>query len=215
MTLTPEAFPWIVAPALRKLTPNRYDPGVAPAGYVRELELVVVHYTAAGPASGSVAWLCNPEAKASAHLVIDRDGTAYQLAPLTSRTWHAGGKSSSWRGGSVNSRSIGIELANYGPLNRTPDGLATSTGRIFRGPTVTDGAGKAWEAYTVPQVDTLAMVLELLACKWPILRTADERPGQASRICGHQDVDPTRKRDPGPALDLALLRSTVQRGSAP
>lgn len=215
MILMPNAFPWIVAPALRKLTPNRYDPGIAPAGYVREIELVIVHFTAAGAASGSVSWLVNPEAKASAHLVIDRDGTAYQLAPLTSRTWHAGGKSSSWRGGSVNSRSIGIELANYGPLTRTADGLATSTGRLYRGPVVTDGKGQAWEAYTTPQVDTLAMVLELLACKWPILRVADEKPGELPRICGHQDVDPTRKRDPGPALDLAALRSTVQRGSTP
>lgn len=211
--LTPDDFPWIVPPECRKLTPNRYDPETRP-GYVRAVELVVLHYTAAGPASGSVAWLTNREAYASAHLVIDRDGTAYQLAPLTSRTWHAGGASSAWRGRSVNSRSIGIELANYGPLVRKSGALYTATNRLFTGvaySTAPDGSGTWWEAYPAPQVATLVQVLELLATRWPVLRQADQVGAELPRICGHQDVDPTRKKDPGPALDQDAIRRQVMR----
>ena len=37
---------------------------------------LVMHYTAGSSATSSVNWLLNPAAKASAHLVIGRDGKA-------------------------------------------------------------------------------------------------------------------------------------------
>lgn len=63
---------------------------------------IVLHNTD-GKFDPSVSWLCNPEAQASAHLVIGRDGRVASLVPFAKKAWHAG--SSKW-----NSCSIGIEL---------------------------------------------------------------------------------------------------------
>jgi len=54
-------------------------------------------------------------AEVSAHWLIAENGRAEQLVDEARRAWHAG--SGSWRGADdVNSRSIGVELAN--PLDR-------------------------------------------------------------------------------------------------
>ena len=43
---------------------------------------LVFHYTAGKSATSSINWLTSPESKASAHLVLARDGTITQLAPF-------------------------------------------------------------------------------------------------------------------------------------
>jgi len=58
-------------------------------------------------------WLCNPESQVSAHYVIARDGTIWHLVKEEMRAWHAG--AGAWGTvADVNSRSIGIEIANTG-----------------------------------------------------------------------------------------------------
>lgn len=76
-------------------------------------ELVVIHYTAMPSCASARTRLCLPEAEVSAHWLIGEDGQAEQLVDEAMRAWHAG--AGSWAGrGDVNSRSIGIELANTG-----------------------------------------------------------------------------------------------------
>ncbi|AXC51153.1 N-acetylmuramoyl-L-alanine amidase [Paracoccus suum] len=59
--------------------------------------------------------LCDPAAEVSAHWLIAEDGTTLAMVPEERRAWHAG--AGAWRGeADVNSRSIGIELAN--PMDR-------------------------------------------------------------------------------------------------
>ena len=75
--------------------------------------LVVIHYTAMASCAEARARLCDPAAEVSAHWLIDLDGTAEALVPEDRRAWHAG--AGRWRGqDDINSRSIGIELANRG-----------------------------------------------------------------------------------------------------
>lgn len=82
-------------------------------------ELVVVHHTAMPTAEAAVARLCDPASQVSAHWLIGEDGTLWGLVDEDDRAWHAG--AGSWRGqADVNSRSIGIELANPGPLAGFP-----------------------------------------------------------------------------------------------
>lgn len=58
-------------------------------------------------------WLCHGEAQVSAHYVIGPDGTVWQLVDEADRAWHAG--AGAWGPVTdVNSRSIGIEIANTG-----------------------------------------------------------------------------------------------------
>ncbi len=76
-------------------------------------DLVVIHYTAMQSAQAACATLCNPDTEVSAHYLIAEDGEVIQLVPESQRAWHAG--AGSWGGVTdLNSRSIGIELANAG-----------------------------------------------------------------------------------------------------
>jgi N-acetylmuramoyl-L-alanine amidase len=75
--------------------------------------MIVLHYT--GMASGAAALqrLRDPQAKVSAHYLVEEDGRVFALVPEDRRAWHAG--VSSWRGMTdVNSASVGIEIVNPG-----------------------------------------------------------------------------------------------------
>ena len=77
------------------------------------IDMLVIHYTGMQDAEAALRRLCESSAKVSAHYLIDEDGGIYSLVHEARRAWHAG--AGSWRGhGDVNSRSIGIELANPG-----------------------------------------------------------------------------------------------------
>jgi N-acetyl-anhydromuramyl-L-alanine amidase AmpD len=76
-------------------------------------ELIVIHYTGDNSLQGALSWLCAPEAKVSAHLVIAKTGMVWPLMPFVRRAWHAG--ASSWNGREdCNSWSIGIENVGLG-----------------------------------------------------------------------------------------------------
>ena len=75
--------------------------------------LIVLHYTAMEDAQAAKARLSDPSAEVSAHYLIGKDGTCWQLVAEDKRAWHAG--AGSWHGWQdINSRSIGIELDNDG-----------------------------------------------------------------------------------------------------
>jgi N-acetylmuramoyl-L-alanine amidase len=81
--------------------------------------LVVLHHTAMLTAEAALARLTDPAAEVSAHYLVAEDGRVWRLVDEGERAWHAG--AGSWRGaGDVNSRSIGVELANAGPLAGFP-----------------------------------------------------------------------------------------------
>ena len=76
-------------------------------------DMVVVHYTGMSTGAEALARLCDPQAKVSAHYLIEEDGRVYELVPEERRAWHAG--VSFWKGErDVNAVSIGIELVNPG-----------------------------------------------------------------------------------------------------
>ena len=76
-------------------------------------DMVVLHYTAMDSATAALERLSAPEAEVSAHYLISETGEVFSLVAEEMRAWHAG--AGQW--GSVtdvNSRSIGIEIANTG-----------------------------------------------------------------------------------------------------
>jgi N-acetylmuramoyl-L-alanine amidase len=76
-------------------------------------DLVVIHYTAMPSCAAALERLCDPGAEVSAHYLISGTGEVLALVPEEARAWHAGvGAWGEVR--DVNSRSIGIELANDG-----------------------------------------------------------------------------------------------------
>ena len=93
-------------PALDRPSPN-FDERKLP------VSMIVLHYTGMPDAEGAIARLTSPEAKVSAHYVIEEDGTVHSLVDEEHRAWHAG--KSYWRGVTdVNSASVGIEIVNPG-----------------------------------------------------------------------------------------------------
>jgi N-acetylmuramoyl-L-alanine amidase len=76
-------------------------------------DLIVLHYTAMASCRAALERLCEPAAEVSAHYLISEHGEVMSLVHEEARAWHAG--AGAWGAVSdVNSRSIGIELANGG-----------------------------------------------------------------------------------------------------
>lgn len=179
-------------------TPNK--------GGVMIPEYLVMHYTAGSSADGAIAWLCNPAAKASAHLVIARDGTITQLAPFNRVTWHAG--QSRWAGRSgLNGFSIGIELDNAGRLERIGQRWVAPVSKreyaddeVFVGKHKNDPAAPpcAWHDYSAAQLEAAIAVGLLLMRKYSL-----------KDVLGHEDIAPGRKSDPGPAFPMAAFRARL------
>lgn len=94
-------------------SPNRDERG-------RIADMIVLHYTGMQSAEAALKRLCDPSARVSSHYVVLENGEVCQLVPETERAWHAG--VSGWEGETdINSRSIGIEIANPGHDLGYPD----------------------------------------------------------------------------------------------
>jgi len=167
-------------------------------------EVLVIHYTAGASARSSIAWLCNEQAKASAHLVIGRDGSVTQLVDFNRKAWHAGVSRWNDREG-VNNFSIGIELANAGVLQGEPGRWRTSfeapidSDDVLIAPHKNDGIERAWERYTEDQLDVATDVAATLCREYDLVE-----------VLGHDDIAPGRKLDPGPAFPMQSFRSLAE-----
>ena len=79
----------------------------------QKVDILLLHYTGMPDAGQALRRLRDPQAKVSAHYVIDLDGSVTRMVPEEKRAWHAG--VSCWQGArDINARSIGIEIVNPG-----------------------------------------------------------------------------------------------------
>lgn len=178
------------------------------------ISLVVIHYTAGASAASTASYCATKAAAVSYHLIIDRTGSIYQCVPFNRVAWHAG--LSEWGGkNNVNSFSIGIGLANWGPVrpgfwpqfyaypnNYTlllPTGTTVYRANHKGDNTQPPSANRFWEAYPLAQILSLRAVLSALLPYY-----------QIAEIIGHDDCAPGRKTDPGPAFpSLPVLATTA------
>jgi len=138
------------------------------------VEFVVIHYTAA-TLTRTLDIFMDRAREVSAHIVIDTDGSVYEVVPCLSgeamRAWHAGkSRLETVEGGNpkiiegLNDCSIGMELVN---LN----------GNLF--------------GYTEAQYASLCSVMERLKSHYPALRRPES-------VVGHEHIAGFRgKCDPG------------------
>jgi len=92
---------------------DHLSPNFGPRRDGAQPDMVVLHYTAMITAGAALERLCDPDREVSAHYLVDEDGQVLRLVPEDMRAWHAG--AGMWGDvGDVNSRSIGVELANPG-----------------------------------------------------------------------------------------------------
>lgn len=84
------------------------------------LDILLLHYTGMPDADQALRWLCNPQSKVSAHYYVHEDGRVLSLVAEDYRAWHAG--EARWGDAAdINSRSLGIEIANAGHPGGLPD----------------------------------------------------------------------------------------------
>lgn len=171
---------------------------------------LVIHYTGASSADSAINWFLNPTAKASAHLVIGRDGTITQMVAFNRKAWHAG--ISRWDGlGDLNTHAIGIELANAGTLKKVGQRWQSRWGHPISEDDVLiarhklDEEAAAWQTFPEVQL-TAALHAATVLCRRYGLR----------EVVGHEDIAPRRKRDPGPAFPMdAFAAAAVGRTDEP
>lgn len=163
---------------------------------------LVMHFTAGASAESSISWWKQPAAKgASAHIVIDRDGTVYQCRPFNVTAGHAG--VSRWvdrvtgvEYKNLNSSSIGIELANGGDTYPTKfSALPPVKARHKNQP---NGPEREWEAYPEAQLKAAEEVCAAIRRRYDI-----------DDVLGHDEIAPSRKTDPGPAFPMASFRHKI------
>lgn len=81
--------------------------------------VIILHYTDLPTAAEARRLMQDPVHKATAHYMVDVDGTVEQLVAEDKRAWHAG--ISHWAGEEdLNSLSIGIEIQNAGHRGGSP-----------------------------------------------------------------------------------------------
>ncbi|HEU0012598.1 MAG TPA: N-acetylmuramoyl-L-alanine amidase [Longimicrobium sp.] len=163
---------------------------------------LVMHYTAGSSARESISWLAKPAAKASAHLVVARDGAITQMVDFNRVAWHAG--KSTWKGVvGLNSRSIGIELDNAGRLARkegawTAFGRKVPDGEVLEAKHKNESTQSGWARYPQRQLDVALEVARLLVETYGL-----------KDVIGHDDISPGRKQDPGPAFPIESFRAAA------
>jgi N-acetylmuramoyl-L-alanine amidase len=150
-----------------------------------------------------VNWLARKEAKASAHVVIGRDGQIVQMVPFDTVAWHAG--PSEWEGRSgLNRWSIGIELDNAGKLDGHGERRRAWFGRHYDADDVLEATHKhdaspaGWHVFPPAQLEAALELAGLLVERYEL-----------RDVIGHDDISPGRKSDPGPAFPMESLRSRI------
>jgi N-acetyl-anhydromuramyl-L-alanine amidase AmpD len=190
---------------------------------------IVWHWTAGrgGPGFGeALARQAQPyrrgiDRPASWHVLIAKDGTIYQSAPLGVGTWHVGrpGTVAGRRFENINRATIGCELENAGRL-KVIDGRCycwpywSNPGapkhELRADPRLLVESSRAvvvsteglFDKYTPDQERSALHLLVALAAKY----------GWARDVCsyGHVDFDWPRKEDPGPLWKQVHLKRVLE-----
>ncbi len=139
---------------------------------------IILHYTGMADTAAALLWLANPLSQVSCHYFVFEDGRIWQMVPENRRAWHAG--RSSWLGETdMNSRSIGIEIANPGhDLSKMPPEPG------------------AYPDFPEAQIEAVIRLVADIKARWAI-------PDR--RILAHSDIAPGRKVDPGERFPWARL----------
>ncbi len=155
---------------------------------------VLLHYDASGSDAGALAWLTrSPDCEVSYNVLVTDDGKAYEIAPLTTRAWHAG-----------KCQSSDPKRLPYVDANSALYGVSIAA---------TDG-----EVATPAQFGTVVEVCRMLATMngWDLQR-------EPWRIVGHdteawprgRKTDPTGTNPKRPVLSVAAVRAAFNPDCMP
>jgi N-acetyl-anhydromuramyl-L-alanine amidase AmpD len=155
-------------------------------------KLLVIHYSVTDTVAKAVTAL--NAAKLSYHILIEKDGKAFQTRRFTETAAHPG--LSNWKsdggltmGASVSRGSIGICLMNKGfAFGSSPN----APGKLVYNPD--DPSMQRWETYPKALIDSCSAIASDVIAEYGI-----------TDVVGHHDVAIMGKFDPGPLFDFAPL----------
>lgn len=177
----------------------------------RKIEYVVLHYTVTQTAKEATDIFRNPSNKVSAHYIVDKNADVYQMVKEKNVAWHAGcnpnneGYCNS-KYSNMNSKSIGVEIVNLGfdceKYGKTDCEKATTICYDDLDKSKCVFEEKTWEPYPPKQYEkVISLVTDIL-----YRNNLDE-----NAIIGHEEVNPLRKSDPGPLMDIRKVREEVKK----
>jgi N-acetylmuramoyl-L-alanine amidase len=164
-------------------------------GAAQSPTLIVIHYSVTNTVADCVAALNSR--KLSYHILIEKDGTAFQTRPFTLTAQHPG--LSNWKAtsgvtlsASVVKGSIGICLMNMGFDTARVPAANVAAGKLIYNPD--DPSMQRWEKFPAAQVARCREIVRELVATYPI-----------REVVGHHDIAIMGKFDPGPLFDLNAL----------
>lgn len=190
---------------------------------VTEKTLIVLHFTAGQSARSAFnTWLNSPEHVATAY-IVDTDGIIYEIFDPSYWAYHLGVKGTSVH----DKRSVGIEIANVGPLktspgdpnclNWWPNNWGTQWCRVEQGTSYVKATYRGidyFASFSEPQMDAVCKLTLYLCERFGIRKTI---PPLARRtechldhfrsyqgVAAHQNFR-SDKWDVGPAFDWGRL----------
>jgi N-acetylmuramoyl-L-alanine amidase len=168
-------------------------------GSTQAPKLLVIHYSVTNTVAQAVAAL--NARRLSYHILIAKDGTAFQTRPFTETALHPG--LSNWKatsgvdlGSTVAKGSIGICLMNMGFDVSSVPSANRADGKLIYNPH--DPTMQTWEKFPAAQLATCAAIAKDIIATYPI-----------EGVVGHHDIAIMGKFDPGPLFDVAALDRLV------
>lgn len=162
--------------------------------------VIVLHDTAGRLEKGnSVAWFKSAACtQASAHFVVERDGSVTQCVPCDRVAWHAG--ASEFQGRHfVNNFSFGIEIVSPGELRKVGDKARAyfkqewPLDEVEMRQEPTHGNRQSyWLPYTPEQIEATTELCRALIAAYPTIKS----------ITTHWFISPGRKIDPSPLFPV-------------
>lgn len=174
-------------------------------------DTIIIHYTAINSTKVAVRTLKNPKVRASAHMVVGREGEIVQLVKLNVIAWHAGKSGYSFpdkKRTTFNKYSIGIEISNDGFLKKVDGKYMNWYKKEVAAEFAYEGKHRNypktrstfWHSYTDIQTKRVYEICAALIKEYPTIKY----------ILGHEEIAPGRKTDPGPAFPLDDLRKEMK-----
>ncbi len=165
-------------------------------GTTQTPKVLVIHYSVTDTVAAAVTAL--NAANLSYHILIEKDGTAYQTRRFTEHAAHPG--LSNWKaqsdvtlGSSLQRGSVGICLMNKGYAY---GGSASAPGKLIYNPD--DASMQRWEVYPAKLIASCNKIAEDIIKTYPI-----------EHVVGHHDVAIMGKFDPGPLFDFTPLHDML------
>lgn len=150
-------------------------------------DLVVMHHTAGGSAASSVSWWRQTRDRIATAYIIERDGTVYECFDPGLWAYHLGASIQS-----LEERSIGIELANWGGLTEDGSKYLTWSGVAVPKAQVYDH-GRSWRGYRYYEAYPKAQLDAAIALAAHLVERFGIDPDVAPAQLGPADVARFRK----------------------